>query len=185
MFFEFLTFKCFSFLWKFSETSYNTLEIVKHNHLEYFSYNSLFFTFYKIAFFITLIKHTFVVPYFARSSLPEVFCKEVVLRSFTKFTGRHLCQSLFFNKVAGLRPPVAASSLRGLLSFDFTFLQTEMYQIFLNRDASYLQQYKGVAGAFSSGSNHNDTLILSSIESRMSGQYLELSLQYLHVSVGK
>ena len=65
---------------------------------------------------------------------------------------------------------MAASSLRGLLSFDFTFLQTEMYQIFLNRDASYLQQYKGVAGAFSSGSNHNDTLILSSIESRMSGQ---------------
>ena len=41
--------------------------------------------------------------------------------------------------------------LRGLLSFDFTFLQTEMYQIFLNRDASYLQQYKGVVGAFSSG----------------------------------
>ena len=27
-----------------------------------------------------------------------------VLRNFTKFTGKHLCQSLFFNKVAGLRP---------------------------------------------------------------------------------
>ena len=26
-----------------------------------------------------------------------------VLRNFTKFLGRHLCQSLFFNKVAGLR----------------------------------------------------------------------------------
>ena len=24
-------------------------------------------------------------------------------RNFTKFTGKHLCQSLFFNKVAGLR----------------------------------------------------------------------------------
>ena len=24
-----------------------------------------------------------------------------VLRNFTKFTGKHLCQSLFFNKVAG------------------------------------------------------------------------------------
>ena len=34
-----------------------------------------------------------------RSSRPEVFCKKVVLRSFTKFTGKHLCQSLFFNKV--------------------------------------------------------------------------------------
>ena len=26
-----------------------------------------------------------------------------VLRNFVKFTGKHLCQSLFFNKVAGLR----------------------------------------------------------------------------------
>ena len=31
-----------------------------------------------------------------RSSLPEVFCKKGVLRYFTKFTGKHLCQSLFF-----------------------------------------------------------------------------------------
>ena len=38
-----------------------------------------------------------------RSSLPEVFCKNVVLRSITKFTGKHLCQSLFFIKVEGLR----------------------------------------------------------------------------------
>ena len=39
-----------------------------------------------------------------RSSRPEVFCKKGVLRNFTKFTGKHLCQSFFFNKVAGLRP---------------------------------------------------------------------------------
>ena len=26
------------------------------------------------------------------------------LKNLTKFTGKHLCQSLFFNKVAGLRP---------------------------------------------------------------------------------
>ena len=37
-----------------------------------------------------------------RSSRPEVFCKKGVLRNFTKFTGKRLCQSLFFNKVAGL-----------------------------------------------------------------------------------
>ena len=36
-----------------------------------------------------------------RNSRPEVFCKKGVLRNFTKFTGNHLCQSLFFNKVAG------------------------------------------------------------------------------------
>ena len=28
--------------------------------------------------------------------------KKGVLRNFTKFTGKHLCQSLFFNKVAGV-----------------------------------------------------------------------------------
>ena len=39
-----------------------------------------------------------------RSSRPDVFCKKVILRSFAKFTGKQLCQSLFFNKVADLRP---------------------------------------------------------------------------------
>ena len=33
-----------------------------------------------------------------RSSRPELFCKKGVLRNFAKFTGKHLCQSLFFNK---------------------------------------------------------------------------------------
>ena len=33
---------------------------------------------------------------------PVVFCKKGVLRNFAKFTGKDLCQSLFFNKVAGL-----------------------------------------------------------------------------------
>ena len=36
-----------------------------------------------------------------RSSRPEVFCKKGVLKNFAKFTGKHLCQSLFFDKVAG------------------------------------------------------------------------------------
>ena len=43
-------------------------------------------------------KTAFVIP---RSSRPEVFCKNGVLRNFAKFTGKHLYQSLFFNKVAG------------------------------------------------------------------------------------
>ena len=36
-------------------------------------------------------------------------CKKGVLRNSTKLTAIHLCQSLFFNKVAGLRP---ATSLK-------------------------------------------------------------------------
>ena len=38
-----------------------------------------------------------------RSSRSEVFCKKGVLRNFTNFTEKHLCQGLFFNKVAGLQ----------------------------------------------------------------------------------
>ena len=30
--------------------------------------------------------------------------KKGVLKNFTKFTGKQLCQDLYFNKVAGLRP---------------------------------------------------------------------------------
>ena len=37
-----------------------------------------------------------------RSSRPDVFCKISALRNFAKFAGKHLCQSDFFNKVAGL-----------------------------------------------------------------------------------
>ena len=38
-----------------------------------------------------------------RSNHRRCSVKELVLRSFAKFTGKHLCQRLFFNKVAGLR----------------------------------------------------------------------------------
>ena len=31
-----------------------------------------------------------------RSSRPEVFCKKGVIRNFTKFTGKHLCQWFLF-----------------------------------------------------------------------------------------
>ena len=40
---------------------------------------------------------------FGRNRRPEGFCKKEVLENFAKFKGKHLCQSLFFNKVAGLR----------------------------------------------------------------------------------
>ena len=39
-----------------------------------------------------------------RSTHQRCSMKKGVLRNFTKFTGKHLCQSLFFDKVAGLRP---------------------------------------------------------------------------------
>ena len=38
----------------------------------------------------------------SRSSRREVFCRKDVLRNFANFSGKHLYQSLFFNKVPGL-----------------------------------------------------------------------------------
>ena len=43
-------------------------------------------------------------PQRIRSSHQSCFIIKGVLRNFAKFTGKHLCQSLFFNKVAGLSP---------------------------------------------------------------------------------
>ena len=39
-----------------------------------------------------------------RRSRREEFFKKGVLENFTKFTEKHFCWSLFFNKIAGLRP---------------------------------------------------------------------------------
>ena len=47
-----------------------------------------------------------------RSSRPKVFSNKGVFKNFTKLTGKHRCQSLFFNKVAGLR--YATLSKKGL-----------------------------------------------------------------------
>ena len=38
-----------------------------------------------------------------RSSRPDVLLKTGILKNFAKFTGKHLCQSLLFKNVAGLR----------------------------------------------------------------------------------
>ena len=39
-----------------------------------------------------------------RSSHQRCFVKKVLLKNFSKFTGKHLSQSLYFNKVARRRP---------------------------------------------------------------------------------
>ena len=55
----------------------------------------------------TFKKNAFAQQFWATASITLFgvvnFCKKVALRNFMKFTGKHLCQRLFFNKVAGLR----------------------------------------------------------------------------------
>ena len=45
---------------------------------------------------------------------PEVFYKTGFLKTFSKFTGKHISQSLFFSKVASLRPATLSKRLRYL-----------------------------------------------------------------------
>ena len=61
----------------------------------------LHYLFTKFLFFVW----QWVSEYFVfRSSHQKCSARKRVLRSFTKFRWKHLCQSLFFNKVAGLGP---------------------------------------------------------------------------------
>ena len=57
-------------------------------------------------------------------SHPEMFCKKGVPENFAKFTGKHLCHSLFLNKVAGI------VRLTGVKNFyNFTHKRTQRVNI--------------------------------------------------------
>ena len=56
------------------------------------------------------------LSYSFRSSHRKCSLIKGVLRNFAKFTGKHLCQTLFFNKVGGLR---LATSLKHTFSCEF------------------------------------------------------------------
>ena len=56
---------------------------------------------------------------------PEVFYKKGVLKNFTKFTGKHQYQSLFFDKVAGLRDSGTSFFLVNFVKFLRTPFFTE------------------------------------------------------------
>ena len=45
--------------------------------------------------------------------------KKGILRNFVKFTGKHLCQSLFFNKVAKACSLIKEDTLAQVLSYEF------------------------------------------------------------------
>ena len=64
-----------------------------------------------------------------RSSRSEVFCENGVLENITKFTGKYLCQSLLFDKVAGLRSEVCNFIKKDTLAQVFS---CEFCEIFKN-----------------------------------------------------
>ena len=52
-----------------------------------------------------------------------MFCKKGVFENFRKFIGKHLCQSLFFNKVAGLRPATLLKKRLWHMCFTVNFVK--------------------------------------------------------------
>ena len=52
-----------------------------------------------------------------------MFCEKGVLRNFAKFAGKHLCQSLFFNKVAGGADNKGFTSVPSKVSRNVTVLK--------------------------------------------------------------
>ena len=56
-----------------------------------------------------------------RSSRLEEFYKKGVLRYSTKFTGKHLCWGLFYNKAAGWRPVTSLNTESGTSAFLWIF----------------------------------------------------------------
>ena len=76
-------------------TSYlkGTHRTTTQSNVPFLKYIQIFNGFYMVRHFI---------PNFS-SSHRRCSIKIDVLKNFTKFTGKHLCQSLFFNKVAGPR----------------------------------------------------------------------------------
>ena len=66
-----------------------------------------------------------------------------VLRNFVKFTGKHLCQSLFFNKVVGVRASTLSKKglWHGCFPADFAkFLGTLFLQNFCGRELLEFKQ---------------------------------------------
>ena len=76
-----------------------------------------------------------------RSSHLEVFCGKGVLRNFEKFAGKHLRQSLLFNKVAGLRTVTLLKKRFWYRCFPVNFSENTCNQLIFREELVDLQLY--------------------------------------------
>ena len=87
----------------FSVKTFFIIKLFFHIKTFFFA-NNVYFVKKQIFFQKKIIFFNLVLQQMNNHSRPTVFCKKGVLTNFAKFTGEHKYQSLFFNKVAGLRP---------------------------------------------------------------------------------
>ena len=102
-----------------------------------------------------------------RNSCLEVFCRKGVVRNFAKFTGKHLCQSLFFIKVASACNLIKKETLAQVFSCAFceisknTFFTEHFQWLLLYEDRCYIKMilwseyyYRKMVESFTPFINH-------------------------------
>ena len=67
----------------------------------------------------------------SRSSQQRCSIKKGVLKNFAKFIGKHLCQSVFFNEVAGLRPATLLKKSHWHRCFPVNFATASVHYVSL------------------------------------------------------
>ena len=70
---------------------------------------------------------------------PRSSVRKGVLRNFEKFTGKHLCQSFFFNKVAGLRHRCFPVNFRKFLRTHF--LTEQLWWLLLENEGCFKKHW--------------------------------------------
>ena len=73
---------------------------------------------------------------------PEVFHKKSVFKNLTKFTWKHLCRSLFFNNIVGIRTTTLLKKRRRRKCFSFNFEKFLRNPFLLNTSGQLLLKYQ-------------------------------------------
>ena len=108
-----------------------------------------------------------------QKQLSEAFHKKNVPRIFTKFTGKHLCKSLFFNKVADLRPETLLKKRLWQRYFPVNF-EKFLRTPFLTEHLSVI-----ASDVFRTLLNVYDGIFLEKFPSDMFGRVLNTSMQQI------
>ena len=71
----------------------------------------------------SLVATTMLISVALQKQMPSLFAR-VILKNFANFTGKHLCWSLLFNKVASQKPPALLKNRIQHRYFPVKFVKT-------------------------------------------------------------